>query len=90
MSMNKKLMALLGVVTLGIGGATTIALETHAQSTTAVVPIAVAAPAVTTAAPDTDIETNDDVKTSVSAQKDTQEQGESTAADAGEVEDAAN
>jgi hypothetical protein len=49
--MNRKNMALLGIVALGLGGASTIAYQTHAQSTTTAVAATVSVPA-TVATPD--------------------------------------
>jgi hypothetical protein len=95
--MNKKLLALVGVIALGIGGASVIALQSHAQNassqpaTTSVVTTP-AAPENT--ATDTDNIQNDkggvetpDAVTSTVKQADTQEHAEGTTADVNEVED---
>jgi cytoskeletal protein RodZ len=112
--MNKKAVAILGVVALGVGGVSTIALQSHAQQVVnqPTAPV-VQTPAVTKDVssssdtdniqndkggvdqPDavmsgqkgTDTETADDATTTVK-KTDTKEQGEGTATDSQEVEDA--
>ena len=96
--MNKKLLALVGVIALGVGGVSAVALQSRAQSVP-VQPTATAAPAAVTAltqentATDTDNIQNDpngvekSDATSTVKQGGVQDQGEMDTANPNEVED---
>ena len=94
--MNKKTLALVAIVALGIGGVSAIAVQSHAQQV--LTQLATTSTVQSTSTQDIsspsdidniqDGETNDDATSTIGQKKDTKEPGEGTATDATEVEDA--